>query len=73
MGVIWCNYLGDGHFQTYVIDKVEIVFNFYLHITFYAFHTLTSCTHHTQIFVKLCTCDCVLIFVAIQNSASWNV
>ena len=32
--VIWCNSLGDSHFQTYVIDNVEIVFNFYLHITF---------------------------------------
>ena len=73
VGVIWCNSLGDSHFQTYVIDNVEIVFNFYLHITFYVSHTLTSCTHHKQIFVKLCTCDWVLIFVAIQNCASWNV
>ena len=73
VGVIWCNSLGNSHFQTYVIDNVEIVFNFYLHITFYVSHTLTSFTHHTYIFVKYCTCDCVLIIVAIQNYASWNV
>ena len=73
VGVIWCNSLGDSHFQTYVIDNVEIVLNFYLHITLYVSHTLTSCTHHTQIFVNHCTCDCVLIIVAIQYCASWNV
>ena len=32
--VIWCNSLGDSHFQTCVIDYVESVFNFFLHITF---------------------------------------
>ena len=73
VGVIWSNSLGDSHFQANVIDDVEIVFNYYLHITFYISHTLTSCTHHLQIFVKHCTCDCVLIYVAIQNCASWNV
>ena len=73
VGVIWCNCLGDIRFQTYVIDSVEIVFNFYLHITFYVSRKLTSCTHHTQNFVRLRTCDCVLIFVAIRNCASWNV
>ena len=44
--VIWCNSLGDSHFQTYVIDDVEIVLNYYLHITFYVSHIFTSCTHH---------------------------
>ena len=24
VGVIWCNSLGDSHFQTYVIDNVEL-------------------------------------------------
>ena len=66
--VIWCNSLGDSHFQIYVIDNGEILFNFYVHITFYVSHTLTSCTHHMQFFVRYCTCDCVLIIVA-----SWNV
>ena len=71
--VIWCNSLHYSHFQIYVINNVEIVFNFYLHVTFYVSHTLTNCTHHTQIFVKHYTCDCVLIIVAIQNCAFWNV
>ena len=44
--VIGCNSLGDSHFQTYVIDDVEILIDYYLHITFYVSHTLTSCTHH---------------------------
>ena len=73
VGVIWWNSLSDSHFETYVIDNGEIVFNFYLHITFYVSHALISCTHHMQFFVKYCTCDCVLIIVAIQNCASWNV
>ena len=57
--VIWCNFLGDSHFQTYMINNVEVVLIFYLHITLWVFHTFTSCTHHKQIFVKLCTWDCV--------------
>ena len=71
--VIWYNSLGDNHFQTYVIDNVEIVLIFYLHITLWVSHTLTSCTHHKQVFVKLCICDCVLSFVAILNLTSWCV
>ena len=31
---IWYNSLGDNHFQTCVIDYVESVFNFFMHITF---------------------------------------
>ena len=42
VGVIWCNSLGDSHFQT----CVEILIDYYLHITFYVSHTLTNCTHH---------------------------
>ena len=73
VGVIWFNSLGDNHSQTNVIDDVEILLNYYLHITFYVSHTLTTCTHHSQIFGKLCTCDCVLINMGIQNCASWIV
>ena len=40
---------------------------FCLHITLWVSHTLTGCTHHKQIFVKLCTCDCVSNFVAFQK------
>ena len=60
--VIWCNFLGDSHFQTYVIDNVEIVLIFHLHITLWVSHILTSCTHHKQVFVKLYTCNCVFSF-----------
>ena len=65
--VIWCNFLGDSHFQTYVMNNVESVIIFCVHITLWVSHTLTSCTHHKQNFVKLCTCDCMLSFVAFQN------
>ena len=73
VGVTGCNSLADSHFHTNVIDDVEILFNYDLHITFYVSHRLTSCTHHKQIFIKHCTCDCVSIYVAIQNCSSWNV
>ena len=73
VGVIGCNSLDDSHFQTNVIDNVENLSKFYLHITYFVFYTLTSCTHYTQIFVKLYTCDCVLSFMAIINLTSWCV
>ena len=60
--VIKCNSFGDSHFQTYVMDNVDIMFNFYLHITSYVSHTHTSCTHHTQIFAKLCTQNLIDIY-----------
>ena len=31
--VIWCNSLGDSHFQTYVMNFLEIVIDHYLLIT----------------------------------------
>ena len=71
--VIWCNFLGDSHSQTYVIDNVEIVIIFHLHITFWVTHTHTSCTQHKQIIVKLCICDYMLIFMAMQDLTSWYV
>ena len=43
--VIWCNFLGDSHFQIYVKNNVEIVIDYYLHITPYV---VTSCTHFTN-------------------------
>ena len=73
VGVIWCNSLGDGYFQTYMMNNVESVLIFCLHFTLRVSHTLTSCTHHKQIFVKLCTCDCVSSFVAFQVLTSWYV
>ena len=43
-------YLGTSKFspqQTNVMDDVENLFNYYLHITFYVSYTLISCTHYT--------------------------
>ena len=59
--------IGDTHFQTNVIDDVENLFDYYLHITFSVLCTLISCTHYTQIFVKFYTYDYVLTNVAIFN------
>ena len=44
--VIWCNSLGDSHFQTCVMNNVELLIDYYLHITVYVSHTFTSCTYH---------------------------
>ena len=48
MGVIWCNSLGDSHFQICVINNVEIVIGYCLHITSHVSHAVTSCTHFTS-------------------------
>ena len=48
MKVIWCNSLGDSHFQTYVMNNVEIVIDYYLRITSHVSHAVTSCTHYTS-------------------------
>ena len=46
--VIWCNSLRDSHFQTYMMNNVEIVIDYYLHITSHVSHDVTSCTHFTS-------------------------
>ena len=46
--VIWYNSLGDSHFQTYVINFVDIVINYYLLITSHVFQAIASCTHYTS-------------------------
>ena len=48
MGVIWCNSLGDNHFQIYVMNNIEIVIDYYQHITSHVSHVVTSCTHFTS-------------------------
>ena len=48
VGVIWYNSLGDSHFQNYVMNNVEIVIDYYLHITSHISHAVTSCTHYTS-------------------------
>ena len=52
----WCNSLGDCHFQTYVMNFVEIVIDYYLLIMSHVSHAFTSCTYYTQINVKPYTC-----------------
>ena len=46
VGVIGCNSLGDSHVQTYMMNNVEIVIDYYLHITLHVSHAVTSCTHY---------------------------
>ena len=46
--VIWCNSLDDSLFQTYVMNNVEIVIDYYLHITSHVSHAVTSYTHYTS-------------------------
>ena len=48
VGVIGCNSLGDSHFQIYVMNNVEIVIDYYLHITLHVSHVVTNCTHFTS-------------------------
>ena len=60
VGVIWCNSLGDSHFQTYVMNFVVIVIDHHLFITSHVSQALTSCTHYTSCsFAKLGTLYCV--------------
>ena len=66
--VIWCNSLGDRIFQIYVMNFVEIVVNYYSHITSHVSQAFASCTHYTSYsllnFVHVIVCDLVL---AIQD------
>ena len=48
MGVIWCNYLGDGLFQVYVMNFVENVLDFYSHITSHVSQVFASYTPYTS-------------------------
>ena len=68
VGVIGCNSLGDSHFQTYVMNNVEIVIDYYLLITSHVSHAFTSFTHFISYsllnLVHEIVCDFVL---AIQD------
>ena len=46
--VIWCNFLGDSHFQTYVRNFVEIVIDHYLLITLHISQAILV-AHTTQV------------------------
>ena len=50
VGVIWCNSLGDSHFQTYVMNFVEIMINHYLLITSHVSQAILV-THTTQVII----------------------
>ena len=43
-----CNFLSDSLFQTYVMNFVEIVINYYLHITSHVSQAITNCTYYTS-------------------------
>ena len=62
VGVILCNSLGDNHFQTYVMNNVEIVIDYYLLITSHVYHAFTSHTLHKLFFAKLSTWNYVWIW-----------
>ena len=74
MRVIWCNSLGDSHFQIYMMNNVEIVINYYLHITPHVSHAFTSCTHFTSYsllsFIHGIVCESCL---AIQDYGFYGV
>ena len=73
MGVIECNSLGDSHFQTYVMNNVEIVIDYYLHITLHVFHVVTSCTHYTSYYLLDLVHEIVCEFgLAIQDYMFFN-
>ena len=42
------NSLDDSHIQTYVMNNVGIVIDYYPHITSHVSHVVTSCTHYTS-------------------------
>ena len=66
VGVIWCNSLGDNLFQIYVMNFVEIVLDYYSHITSHVSQAFASCTHYTSYsllnFVHVIVCDFVMAF-----------
>ena len=74
VGVIGCNSLGDSYFQTYVMNNVEIVIDYYLLITSHVFHAFTSFTHFTSYsllnLVSKIVCEFVL---AIQDYVFYGV
>ena len=72
--VIWCDSLGDSHFQTYVMHNVEIVIDYYLHITSHVSHTFTSCTHYTSYYLLNLVHEIVCEFgLAIQDYVFYGV
>ena len=66
--VVRCNSLGDSLIQTYVMNNVEIVIDYYLHVTSHVSHAVTSCTHYTSYSLLNLVHDIVCeFFLAIQD------
>ena len=65
VGVIWCNSLGNNLFQIYVMNFIEIVIDYYSHITSHVSQAFTSCTHYTSYsllnLVHYIVCDLVVV------------
>ena len=49
--VVWCNSLGDSLFQSYVMNFVEIVIDFYLHITSHVSQVFASRVNYTSYYL----------------------
>ena len=47
--VIWYSSLGDSHFQTYVMNFVEIVIDYYLHLSPHMYLMLLLVAYTTQV------------------------
>ena len=66
--VIWCKFLGDSLFQTYVMNFVEIVIDYYLLITSHVSQAIASYTHYTSYSLLNLVYDIVCdVVVAIQD------
>ena len=58
-----CNFLSDSLFQTYVMNFVEIVIDYYLHITSHVSQAITNSTHYTSYSLLNLVHDIVCEFV----------
>ena len=72
--VIECNFLSDSHFQIYVMNNVEIMIDYYLHIISHVSHVVTSCTHYTSYSLLNLVYEIVCDFgLAIQDYVFYGV
>ena len=63
--VIWCNSLGDSLFQIYVMNFIEIMIDYYLHIISHISQAISSCTHYTSYSLLNLVHDIVCDFVVV--------
>ena len=70
VGVIWCNSLGENLFQIYVMNFVEIVLNYYSHITSHVSQDFASCTPYTSYFL-LNFVDVIVCVFGLTDQISW--